>query len=97
MDVYEREGGVFFSDKSEETDDTPGSSVGSDWDFALSSLACRPNVIVTAHQAFLTAEALENIAATTVENLLEFENGGSEGERDGGGGLYEYVNGIVGH
>ena len=31
-----------------------------------------PNVIVTSHQAFLTAEALHNIAETTVENLRAF-------------------------
>ena len=34
-----------------------------------------PNVIVTSHQAFLTKEALSNIAATTVDNLLKFERG----------------------
>lgn len=33
------------------------------------------NVIVTSHQAFLTKEALSNIAATTVDNLLKFERG----------------------
>ena len=33
-----------------------------------------PNVIVTSHQAFLTEEALENIAQTTVENLVGFFN-----------------------
>ena len=40
-----------------------------------------PNVIVTSHQAFLTEEALANIAETTVQNLLEFEaTGGSPNE-----------------
>ena len=34
-----------------------------------------PNVIVTSHQAFLTEEALANIADTTVQNLLDMENG----------------------
>ena len=35
-----------------------------------------PNVIVTSHQAFLTEEALENIAKTTIENLVDlFEDG----------------------
>ena len=34
-----------------------------------------PNVIVISHQAFLTKEALSNIAATTVDNLLKFERG----------------------
>jgi D-lactate dehydrogenase len=31
-----------------------------------------PNVIVTSHQAFLTEEALSNIAETTVKNLTDF-------------------------
>ena len=31
-----------------------------------------PNVIVTSHQAFLTQEALDNIAATTIDNLTDF-------------------------
>ena len=40
-----------------------------------------PNVIVTSHQAFLTEEALANIAETTVKNLLDFEaTGGSPNE-----------------
>lgn len=33
-----------------------------------------PNVIVTSHQAFLTNEALMNIADTTFDNIKEFEN-----------------------
>jgi D-lactate dehydrogenase len=40
-----------------------------------------PNVIVTSHQAFLTEEALENIAETTVNNLVSlFETGKCENE-----------------
>jgi D-lactate dehydrogenase len=35
-----------------------------------------PNVIVTSHQAFLTNEALQNIAETTVENILQFTKTG---------------------
>ena len=80
MDVYEHEAGLFFEDKSEETDATPGSSLSPDWDLSLGSLASRPNVLVTSHQAFLTAEALGNIASTTVENLREFAGGGGAGE-----------------
>ena len=76
MDVYEHEAGLFFEDKSEETDATPGSSLSPDWDLGLSALASRPNVLVTSHQAFLTAEALGNIASTTVDNLMEFAGGG---------------------
>ena len=34
-----------------------------------------PNVIVTSHQAFLTKEALDNIAGTTVQNLVRFFSG----------------------
>ena len=34
-----------------------------------------PNVIVSSHQAFLTQEALDNIAATTVDNVLKFFQG----------------------
>ena len=91
MDVYEHEAGLFFEDKSEETDATPGSSLSPDWDLSLGSLASRPNALVTSHQAFLTAEALGNIASTTVENLREFAGGGGAGE----GGAY--VNEVVGH
>ena len=41
----------------------------------LVRLISMPNVIVTSHQAFLTREALNNIAETTVKNLLLFEKG----------------------
>jgi D-lactate dehydrogenase len=34
-----------------------------------------PNVIITSHQAFLTHEALANIAKTTLENITAFEKG----------------------
>ena len=45
-------------------------------DDTLARLISMPNVIVTSHQAFLTHEALSNIAKTTVENLIGFiENG----------------------
>ena len=65
LDVYEEEGDLFYEDCSEEivADDT------------LVRLISMPNVIVTSHQAFLTKEALSNIAATTVDNLLKFERG----------------------
>ena len=65
LDVYEEEGDLFYEDCSEEivADDT------------LVRLISMPNVIVTSHQAFLTKEALNNIAATTVDNLLKFERG----------------------
>lgn len=60
LDVYEEEGDLFFEDNSGHIleDDT------------LARLISMPNVIVTSHQAFLTREALANIAQTTKENLL---------------------------
>lgn len=65
LDVYEEEADVFFEDFSGEIleDDT------------LARLLSMPNVIVTGHQAFLTKEALENIARTTLENLKAYFNG----------------------
>ena len=41
----------------------------------LARLISMPNVIVTSHQAFLTDEALKNIAETTLENLRQFFDG----------------------
>jgi len=35
----------------------------------LARLLTFPNVLITAHQAFLTREALNDIASTTVENV----------------------------
>ena len=67
LDVYEEEADVFFEDRS-------GHILNDD---LLSRLISMPNVIVTSHQAFLTEEALDNIAATTVKNILSyFENDG---------------------
>lgn len=62
LDVYEEESEVFFEDRSGHilSDDT------------LARLTTMPNVLITAHQAFLTKEALENIAATTAENIDAF-------------------------
>jgi len=62
LDVYEEESDLFFEDNSGHImeDDT------------LARLISMPNVIVTSHQAFLTEEALENIAATTVQNIVSF-------------------------
>lgn len=66
LDVYEEESDLFFEDNSGHIleDDT------------LARLISMPNVIVTSHQAFLTDDALENIAETTVKNIAGFfENG----------------------
>ena len=65
LDVYEEEGDLFYEDFS-------GHIVQDD---TLVRLIAMPNVIVTSHQAFLTEEALDNIAQTTVENLLKFARG----------------------
>lgn len=66
LDVYEEESDVFFNDNSGHILD----------DDTLARLISMPNVIVTSHQAFLTNEALENIAEITTENLLEFQKTG---------------------
>lgn len=65
LDVYEEEGDLFYEDFS-------GHVVQDD---KLVRLIAMPNVIVTSHQAFLTNEALDNIASTTVSNLLKFQRG----------------------
>ena len=62
LDVYEEEADVFFEDRS-------GHILNDD---LLSRLISMPNVIVTSHQAFLTEEALDNIAETTVNNILSY-------------------------
>lgn len=62
LDVYEEEAELFFEDNS-------GSIIKDD---QLALLVSRPNVVLTAHQAFLTEEALENIAQTTLRNLDEY-------------------------
>lgn len=60
LDVYEEESDLFFEDNS-------GHILEDD---ILARLISMPNVIVTSHQAFLTQEALENIAETTVKNIV---------------------------
>lgn len=67
LDVYEEEGDIFFEDRS-------GHILNDD---LLSRLISMPNVIVTSHQGFLTKQALENIAETTIHNILSYyENDG---------------------
>ncbi|MEO1032762.1 MAG: 2-hydroxyacid dehydrogenase [Bacteroidota bacterium] len=65
MDVYENEKGIYFKDLSR---DIPK-------DDLLLKLIAMPNVLVTGHQAFLTNEALTNIAETTIYNLDTWERG----------------------
>ncbi|NWE46012.1 2-hydroxyacid dehydrogenase [Pseudomonas gingeri] len=65
LDVYEEEAQLFFEDRS----DLPLQ------DDVLARLLTFPNVIVTAHQAFLTHEALAAIATTTLDNIAAWKSG----------------------
>jgi len=65
LDVYEEESEWFYEDRSEVTQQNK----------TLSLLVSMPNVIVTSHQAFLTREALNNIATTTLANLDAYFSG----------------------
>ncbi len=67
LDVYEEEGEFFYEDKSADIMD----------DDTLARLISMPNVLVTSHQAFLTNEALKNIAETTASNIAEYFKNGS--------------------
>lgn len=65
LDVYEEEEGIFFEDLS-------GKVLQDD---ELSRLLTFPNVLITAHQAFLTVEALQEIARVTALNILRLSRG----------------------
>lgn len=65
IDVYEQEEPIFFKDLSDEVIQ----------DDILMRLMTFPNVLITSHQAFLTEEALEQIAETTFRNLESFSKG----------------------
>jgi len=65
LDVYEEEEGIFFEDLS--------SCILQD--DLLARLMTFPNVLLTSHQAFLTHEALTNIAQTTMQNISDFVEG----------------------
>ncbi len=67
LDVYEEESDVFFKDNS-------GHIVQDD---ILARLISMPNVLITSHQAFLTSDALTNIAKTTIDNIISFQLGKS--------------------
>jgi D-lactate dehydrogenase len=67
IDVYEQEEDLFFEDLSD--------TIIQDDVFQL--LQSFPNVVITAHQAFFTRNAMENIAATTIANLNDFAAGGA--------------------
>lgn len=65
LDVYEEEGELFYEDKSTTILD----------DDTLMLLIAMPNVLVTSHQAFLTREALGNIARTTLSSIASYVKG----------------------
>ena len=65
LDVYEEESEWFYEDRSDATRRNK----------TLALLVSMPNVIVTSHQAFLTHEALANIASTTLANLDAYFSG----------------------
>jgi|JI10StandDraft_1071094.scaffolds.fasta_scaffold346852_1 D-lactate dehydrogenase len=65
LDVYEEEEGIFFENLSGRVQQ----------DDQLARLMTFPNVLITSHQAFLTHEALRNISQTTLQNILDFEQG----------------------
>jgi D-lactate dehydrogenase len=66
LDVYEEEGDLFFENLSDQILQ----------DDIFARLLTFPNVLVTGHQAFFTAEAMAAIAATTIANLSSFEEQG---------------------
>jgi D-lactate dehydrogenase len=65
IDVYEGEENLFFKDMSETLVQ----------DDLIERLMSFNNVLITPHQAFFTKEAVEEIAATTIRNLTDFESG----------------------
>ena len=65
LDVYEEEGPIFFQDLS----------MLPLQDDVLARLLTFPNVLITSHQGFLTREALDNIADTTLASVDAFARG----------------------
>jgi D-lactate dehydrogenase len=65
IDVYEQEEALFFQDLSD--------TIIQDDTFQL--LQSFPNVVITAHQAFFTRNALQSIAETTLANITNFTQG----------------------
>jgi len=63
VDVYEQEENLFFKDLSESVIQ----------DDIIMRLLSFPNVLISAHQAFFTTEALEEITLSTLQNLTDFE------------------------
>jgi D-lactate dehydrogenase len=67
LDVYEEEADLFFEDLSRHAIQ----------DDVFARLLTFPNVLITAHQAFFTSDALEAIARITLSNITDIENGQS--------------------
>ncbi|MBP3480727.1 MAG: 2-hydroxyacid dehydrogenase [Clostridia bacterium] len=65
LDVYEEESDIFFEDNS-------GHIMQDD---NLARLLSMPNVLITSHQAYLTEDALDNIAQVTTQNISDFFEG----------------------
>jgi D-lactate dehydrogenase len=65
IDVYEQEGKLFFKDLSEDIIQ----------DDVILRLMSFPNVLITAHQGFLTEEALTQISLVTIQNVNDFVAG----------------------
>ncbi len=65
IDVYENEDEIFFNDLSD--------TIIQDDTFQL--LQSFPNVLITSHQAYFTENAMNDIAATTIDNITDFEQG----------------------
>ncbi|MBA2659378.1 MAG: 2-hydroxyacid dehydrogenase [Nitrosospira sp.] len=66
LDVYEQEADLFFEDLSDQVMQ----------DDVFARLLTFPNVLITGHQGFFTAEALSSVAQTTLQNISIFERGG---------------------
>jgi D-lactate dehydrogenase len=73
LDVYEEEAELFYQDLSAQVIQ----------DDVFARLLTFPNVIITAHQAFLTEHALTAIAHTTLDNIARFERGEPSANRIG--------------
>ena len=71
IDVYEDEGPLFFKDFSLLS---RGKRMQG-WDEIMGTLLSLPNVLVSPHIAFLTTEALDNIACTTIDNIKAYARG----------------------
>jgi len=65
LDVYEEEGDLFFEDLSDRVIQ----------DDVFMRLLSFNNVLITGHQAFFTADALQAIARVTLQNITDFEQG----------------------